>query len=854
MEVDTTSEKTTVASTEQFVFNADTFYDNWLAAGQLTNISLIIGWLIRSVAIVILVVLFWLSISQAPRWAEFALPAGVAISLYIYSAYLLRNREIYSADKSLKNLSELEPEDLGNAQIDLSSHISSNLGKLLLAARPVAGGNIDSKVFLIELLKSPASIELLGLINLDKEKQSLVLTKLETLDLTNYGDNFLENLFTKAALPAISNNHLELEIADVVVALLTGGFIDQLLFSLGVQRENIEALQEWLQQENYLNDLVQTAQKNAGFYSSNGVNDSFTSIKAPSLEKYAVDLTFAAKQELLKISASKGTLKPTISMRRDTTTAILGGLAAKTGLVFLIGGSGSGKSVLVNTLAWKFLALDVPGALKDWRLLRLNVSALLESLTSPAQLATRLETLLSEQERSGNIVLVIEEFDQLLRVRDDLQQELLSIFNGVLRKYQVKILATATDFNYDKYMRNLPELTGLFQNITLQSATTAQTLSVLFSARRDSSLTKGVNVESTALYKILTNSEKLNSNLALPDRAIDFLEEVITAAVGEGLQVVSANFVDGYLKNKLGITSTENNSAVDYYSLLTAQIVGQEQAVKLVANALTRARAGLAHSVRPSATLLFAGPTGVGKTFLAQLIAKTFFGNEKLFLRLDMSEYQEEKNLDSLLGSYKSETEFTEGLLTGFAKKQPFGVILLDEIEKANPKVLDLFLQLFDNGVMRDGTGQPISFRNEIIVATTNVGAREMLAVKDEGATAHDLQTTAKVKLQEFFRLEFLNRFDEIIVFNKLSMLEAEKIIWQLVAEEKLKLAGKGIELQVTQSFVTSLLKSGFNNEFGARELRRLVQRNLEDYVAAKIVDGSVKAGGTIIVDNHETN
>jgi ATP-dependent Clp protease ATP-binding subunit ClpA len=240
---------------------------------------------------------------------------------------------------------------------------------------------------------------------------------------------------------------------------------------------------------------------------------------------------------------------------------------------------------------------------------------------------------------------------------------------------------------------------------------------------------------------------------------------------------------------------------------------------------------------------LFFGPTGVGKTEVSKTLAEVYYGDEDLMIRVDMSEFQEEANLNRLIGYTDTEGNFLGGYLTEAVRTKPFSLILLDELEKANPKVLDLFLQVLDEGTMTDGMGRKVDFTNIIIIATSNAGSRQIAELISSGEKYYDVQKKVLPVLRDVYRVEFLNRFDKIIMFKPLAEFEVEQIAALMLKKLAKRMEDRGIELKWNQLTLKELVEKGYNPIYGAREMRRVIQDEIESQVADLIVSGDLKAG-----------
>lgn len=305
------------------------------------------------------------------------------------------------------------------------------------------------------------------------------------------------------------------------------------------------------------------------------------------------------------------------------------------------------------------------------------------------------------------------------------------------------------------------------------------------------------------------------------------------------------------------VSQLERDKLVDMDQTLAQDVIGQKQAIASVSNAVRRARAGLNRENKPWGSFLFLGPTGVGKTELARALAKFLFGRHNALIRLDMSEYMEKSSLSTLLGSAPGLVgSELEGTLTGPVRKNPFSVLLLDEIEKAHPEILNILLQGMDNGEMKDSKGRPVDFRNLIVIMTGNIGALQ--ARKEEIGLRTATTTTTVEKRQssivdKLLPPEFRNRFDEIIYFKTLTRDEIYEIVGKEERQLNEVLATQNLRITFTESAKLWLMNNGFSQEFGARDLRRTIQKNIEDPLALKIISGEIKSGDHLIVEAEST-
>ncbi|RKQ63937.1 ATP-dependent Clp protease ATP-binding subunit ClpA [Thermovibrio guaymasensis] len=352
---------------------------------------------------------------------------------------------------------------------------------------------------------------------------------------------------------------------------------------------------------------------------------------------------------------------------------------------------------------------------------------------------------------------------------------------------------------------------------------------------------------------------KLKKEIKQIEEKIKELEEKIEKSkeTGEEKPVVTAEDVAEVISEMTGIPASklqeeEIQKLLRMEEELHKRVIGQERAIKAVSEAIRRARAGLQPPNRPLGSFLFLGPTGVGKTELAKALAEYLFGDETAMIRLDMSEYMEKHAVSKLIGAPPGYVGYEEGgQLTEAVRRKPYSVILLDEIEKAHPDVFNILLQILDDGRLTDAKGRTVDFSNTVIIMTSNVGSEYLMNLsKEEFEKNYDkIKEQIMEELKKRFRPEFLNRIDEIIIFHPLAEEEIKRIVDLLIAKLNKRLEERGIKIKLTEEAKTELAKRGYIPEFGARPLRRTIQREIETPLSVKILEGSVKEGDTVVVD-----
>jgi ATP-dependent Clp protease ATP-binding subunit ClpC len=768
--------------------------------------------------------------------------------LIAYALYLKRDKDRYQSSIQHHTLGYLR-KLIGDST--LSTYLEKN--EILLH------DFLDTKalILLATVMRTEyPKLKLLEMLVLDKQNKLLLKRlDLEVKELDQiterYGqllvqqkDKDLSSLLKNSLVDAMEMDSDYVDLTSLLLTLLRQDLAG-LLVNFDLHPEDLNAIFAWQKISLRKKQLVRKARELARIKPTDEVNSAFTSVYSPSVEEYCTDLTKTLELELLgkDIAAEFD-----YSYREAELKQIINILDLENGVLLLKGDVGVGKTTLINTFVMEVVADEVPVSLRDVRVLELNTTKLLRLADTPGQLTDVLRKIFAEQERSGNMVIIVDDIDQILNLRGDLQNEIISILATELRKVKVKLIATITNENYARYFNQEEELLSIFQEIELAQASKEVSMQVLLDNLSEVDAKFKVSVELPAIRRIIEVSNQMEFNKALPDKALDQMLAVAEYAYLKGLKFVDKDVVNNYYADKVGVVvpGTVGEGVTKQLQQLEqnlrSHVIGQDTAIAAVTSALRRNVAGLGDKNKPAASFLFYGPTGVGKTHLSQALAKFYYGKDGLFLRIDMSEFQEEENLARLLGADKGNI-YTPGVLTEFVAKHPYSLVLLDEIEKANPKVLDIFLQILDNASVKDGLGRDVSFANVIIIATSNVGSKLINQLQQQDKAYKEIQPKAFAQLKEEFRLEFLNRFDEVIMFSPLSKLEVHEVARLLLQSEKELLAEKGIEFIYSDKTVDYLAGKGYSADFGARELRRTVAQEIEDKVAKAILAGKLKSG-----------
>lgn len=548
----------------------------------------------------------------------------------------------------------------------------------------------------------------------------------------------------------------------------------------------------------------------------------------------------------------------------------------------LIGEPGVGKTAIAEGLAKLIFEGKAPANLKDKTVFALDLTSLIAGTKFRGAFEENIKKLMEELKKmEGQVILFIDEVHMIVGAgATEGQMDVANILKPALARSEFAIIGATTLKEYKKYIAKDAALDRRFQTVDVAEPTIEQAILICEGLQESYEKFHNVKISEDAINQAVRLSDQYVQDRFLPDKALDILDEACAQKSLNAIQLdaseleekmqkavevedykQAAAFKEQVAKSQESATkldvSTDDILAVvsqiskvpvaklaqdevdkyqDLEKLLRESVIGQTEAIELVSDCIRRSKAGLNDPEAPLGNFMFLGPTGVGKTELTKALAKVLFGCKKQLIRLDMSEFMEAHSVSKLIGSPPGYVGHEEGgHLTEKIAQQPYSIILLDEIEKAHPQVLNVLLQVMDDGRLTDSHGKTCSFKNCIIIATSNVGASEILNASDENK--QEAQLMIDQKLQQKFAPEFLNRFDELIHFSKLSQAEVLQItdIQVALLEEKLK--QQGVSLKITKGAKARLAELGYDPRFGARPLKRTIKRELESKIAKLLLD-----------------
>ncbi len=569
-----------------------------------------------------------------------------------------------------------------------------------------------------------------------------------------------------------------------------------------------------------------------------GVNRGWLNIPTPNLDRITSDLTQKASTRFI----------PDLIGRVDVVSKVVNTLSLNNNRnILLIGQPGTGKTTLVEYLAKLIIRGDAPSSLATKRIVQLDLTGLISGVKTEGELAERIKSIFDEAQNCGNIIIYIDEVEDLGIGDAGNNLNIYSLILPYLNSQDIVFIISSTEEGLGKVLERDHTFLQRFTKISLPPASTDETFEILEIECIKTEKEKRISYTIPALKEIILSSQKFIVDQALPAGALNLWERSLSYA---DKAWVKRACVQKLIQTELNIpvgevTGKQKEEILNFSPLVHQEFIDQEEAVSAVSKVLQRSAAQLRDIKRPIGSFLFVGPTGVGKTELAKIVAKIYFHNKGSFWRFDMSEYQNPESIERLIGK-----DDEEGQLTGEIHHHPYGLLLLDEFEKADPKILTLFLQVLEDGRLTDGTGEIVDLTNIIIIATSNAASLLIASKLEEGKGVKEIESQVKEELLKIFQPELINRFDEVVIFKPLKVEELEEIVRIKLKSLQKILSDQGFMVDFTDKLVSLLAQKGYDPVMGARPLRRLIQDTLEARFSVMILENKLKRGEKITVDD----
>jgi ATP-dependent Clp protease ATP-binding subunit ClpC len=581
----------------------------------------------------------------------------------------------------------------------------------------------------------------------------------------------------------------------------------------------------------------------------------------PMLDEYARDLTVLAKS---------GSLDPVVGRQKEINRAIRI-LARRTkNNPVLVGEPGVGKTAIVEGLAQLFVGEDVPEALIGRRILSLDLGSMVAGTKYRGEFEERLKRTMKEIAQARNVILFIDEIHTVIGAGGaEGTIDAANMLKPALSRGDIQCIGATTLAEYRKYFEKDAALERRFQLLAVEEPSPDETVAILKGLQKRYEDHHRVRYTDDAVHTAVRLTHRYVTGRFMPDKAIDVLDEAgamrnleWSAASPEDRTQVGEGDIRQIVSEITGIPLThleeqESRKLLNMEEELHKRIIGQEDAVRRIASSVRRSRAGISSPRRPMGSFIFLGPTGVGKTLLAKGLAEYLFGSEESLIRIDMSEYMEKHNVSRLVGAPPGYVGYEEGgVLTERIRRNPYRVILFDEIEKAHHDVFNLLLQVLEEGELKDNLGHTVNFRNTVIIMTSNAGVREISRSSRLGFGSNEgimgieeIRNAAMTELRRLFNPEFLNRVDDVVVFDALNEAQIEAILDIQVGELSRRLAERGFGLRIGPAARRILIEKGWDPKYGGRPMRRTIQQELEDPLSLLILEGGYPPGTVFTAD-----
>jgi len=777
---------------------------------------------------------------------------GLAIILLSLASFFWQVEEFFKVKFKNPPLSFRIEEAINKPdQFNLAECLNLEVARAVLKsvrfAKSRNSSTVDSTLFFYFLLKDNPKLNFifsranLSIIKILEELRDY----LKNLKGEKFEESFapdFKNVIIEALKLAQKKGHQKVEIGDILTFLAQYNLIFKgILIDSKLKAQDIENLTWWLES---LENKIERARK---FWSHENLARKGSLAKdwvagyTITLDQYSSDWTeIVKKRGFEEIIGHQNVL------------AGIERILAKTEInnVLLVGEPGTGRKDIIRALTQKILYGQSLPDLNYKRVVELDLTSILSQISSPEEVEIVLDRIFKEIITAGNIILVIDEFHNY--VGQATKPGIVDI-SGALSPYlnlqNFLIIAIATFAGLHKNIEQNPSLLSLFEKVEISEISEQETILVLESMVPIFEQKYKKFITYPAIRDIVVDASRYLPAIPFPKKAIDLLDEVMVYVSRDVRgQLVLPEHIAKIVTEKTQIPvgeieTKEKEILLNLEKLIHQRIINQEEAVDDVSSALRRARADITVRKGPMGTFLFLGPTGVGKTETSKALAEIYFGSESRMIRLDMSEFQTVNDIPRLIGSPGQ-----EGLLITPVRENPFSLVLLDEIEKSHPNILNLFLQVLDEGFITDGLGRKVIFSNTIIIATSNAGYQIILKALKEKAEWPGV----KEKILDFifaegiFRPEFINRFDAVVVFRPLDHDNLLDITELLLSKLKNNLIQKDIEFIITPQLKEKIVELGYNPVFGAREMRRVIQDKVEDVLAEALLRGDIKRGNRI--------
>ncbi len=696
--------------------------------------------------------------------------------------------------------------------------------------------------------------EVLNRSELNNLKEEFEKLEIGEHTLPKYNIAGLRNIIVYAAEAAMHTESKDIEVCHFLIAFFkTFPTLQKTLQTKKLSVEILEEAVKFLLHEKYNVENKGYFNINSPYYKNGGVAKNLIYGWTFILEHFSSDVNekVANSQEIFGIGNEKAI---------DSLTSTVGKMSKNNALI--IGEPGTGKSSIIKGLAQRINRGEVPQQLKNKRIVQLDLNGLIARASKEKNLEELIEAAMRELSNSGNAILYIDEIQEIIPAKaQGSGQSVAGVMLPHIIESNFPIVGTINYSDYKKYIYSNPTLQSSFDNIELEEMAPENALEILTAKLPFWEENFKVYIPIPVLTSGIEYAQRYIHNRKLPDSAVNIVESTCSWAQNNNVKRITTEHVAKAVSMQYGIPvknidADESTKLMKLEEKIKSRIIGQDEAVHSIVETLKRARTDIRDPNKPIGVFLFLGATGVGKTYLAKVIAQEYFDHGEDIIRVDMSEYQEISSISKFLdsGSDSSSAQTTISLIDRI-KRNPYSVVLFDEIEKAHPNILNIFLQLFDEGRLTSNTGETVSFRNSIIISTSNIGSRIIMdSLQKDRALWGEAKDRALIELRQAISPELFNRFDEIIIFAPHDVHNLTKISDLELQQLAKRLEKNGIRVNWNETIPMLIANKAYEPGLGARPIRRFIQRNIEGKIAEAIISEDIKSGGEVMIKENWIN